>query len=99
MAGVKSVIDGTLTDVTRNGCSDIAEAVPTVTAMAPVVAPAGTAATISFAVADTTLAAVALNDTRFWPRDALKPVPKIWIAAPTGPLGGVNVMMESCSEF
>src|SRR5712692_8531602 len=64
----------------------------------PVVAPVGTVVTIWLTVAEVTVAATPLNVTVFWVGVALNPVPKIVTLAPTGPLVGVNPIMERSEE-
>src|SRR5437763_1882043 len=63
-----------------------------------VVDPAGALVTSSVAVAEFTVATVPLNLTVFWLGVALKLVPAIVTVAPTGPLLGVNSMIETAVE-
>jgi hypothetical protein len=76
-AGVKLVMVGGPDRVppTVKGILLVAEPDGVVTAMGPVVAPAGTLVTICVRVDDETLAAVPLNVTAFWLGVVLKPVP------------------------
>ena len=70
-----------------------------VTVMGPVVAVAGTVATIRVVVAETIVAETPLKLTLFWPAVAPNPVPLIVTELPTTPFCGVNEMMESWLEF
>jgi hypothetical protein len=62
-------------EATTNDVPLVAEPLGVVTAMAPVVAPAGTVVTIWFAVDDVTVAAVPLKVSVFWLGVGLNPVP------------------------
>ena len=70
-----------------------------VTVMGPVVAVAGTVATICVEVAETIVAETPLKLTLFCPAVAPNPVPLIVTVLPTTPFCGVNEMMESWPEF
>jgi hypothetical protein len=67
-----------------------------VTVIGPVVAPDGTAVTISVTDADVTLAGRPLKATVSCVAVALNPVPKIFTMVEAEPLLGVNWMMETC---
>jgi hypothetical protein len=69
-----------------------------VTAIVPLVAPAGTVTTSCVAVALDTAAAVPLNVTVFWLVVVEKPVPETVTVALTGPDAGVNEMTDTCDE-
>jgi hypothetical protein len=94
MAGEKPVIVGAVEPTTNE---DVLVALPDglVTAITPVVAPEGTVAMISVAVADVTCAAVPLKVTAFCEGVALKPVPSIATVAPRGPPSGENSMITT----
>jgi hypothetical protein len=70
-----------------------------VTPITPVVAPAGTVVTIWVVVDEVTLAETPLKVTVFWLGVALKPVPKMVTVVPTGPLSGVNSMIDTTDEL
>ena len=96
IVGVNPVIVGApVPAVTVNGVLLVAEPPGAVTVIGPVVAPAGTLATICVAVAEVTVPAVPLNVTVFWLAVVLNPVPLMVTEVPTGPLFGVKPMMET----
>ncbi len=70
-----------------------ADAVPTVTVIAPVVAPVGTEVVIVVAVEAVTCAVVPLNFTMLLAAVVLKLVPVMVTAVPTAPLPGVKLLM------
>jgi hypothetical protein len=76
----------------------VADPAGAVTAIDPVVAPAGTVVTICVAVDAVTVAFVPLNVTVFWPGVALNPVPAMVTGVPTGPLPGDTAMMLMVDE-
>jgi hypothetical protein len=80
---------------TLNEAALIAEPVGDVTVIAPVVAPAGTVVTIKLVLDEITVAETPLNATVFWPAVGLKPVPCIVTDAPTGPLSGLNCIIDT----
>ncbi len=65
----------------------------------PLVAPAGTFATICVAVAEVTVAATPPNFTTFSLAVALMPVPEIVTIVPTGPASGANPRIDACAEL
>ena len=70
----------------------------TVNVILPVVAPAGTVATMLVVVDDVTTAATPLNSTSLLPGVVLKFVPVIVIEAPTAPLEGLNPVMVGVAK-
>jgi len=100
IVGVNPVMVGIpLTPVTVKGLLLLADPAGAVTAIVPVVAPAGTVTTSCVAVAALTVAAVPLNVTVFWPAVGLKPVPEIVTILPTAPLPGLKPVMETSAEL
>jgi hypothetical protein len=95
IVGVKLVIVGTpLLAVTVNEVLLVAVPSGDVTAIAPVVAPAGTVATIDVLDAETIEAIVPLKVTVSCAGLKLKPDPWIVTCEPTGPLFGLNSINE-----
>ena len=76
----------------------VAEPLVFATVIGPVPAPDGTDAMICVEVADVTVVAVPLNCTVFCDAVVLKPVPLIVTAVPTGPVRGVNEIIETWLE-
>jgi hypothetical protein len=70
-----------------------------VTAIGPVVAPAGTVATISVVVLELTAPVTPLNLTVFWLAVPLNPVPAIRTETPAGPPPGEKSMTETSVEL
>ncbi len=70
-----------------------------VTVIGPVVAPAGTEVTICVDVAEVMVAVVPLKLTVSWLAVGLNPEPLIVTLAPTSPLEGVKVMIETWDEL
>ena len=91
--GVKLVIASAV--VTVNGSVEVADPAELLTEIVPVVAPAGTATTRLVAVAELTTAPMPLKVTVFRLAVGLKPLPEIVTVAPTGPLFGANVAIET----
>ena len=81
--------------VTVNVALLVADPPGAVTWMVPVVAPLGTVATSFVVVAVEIVALVPLKATVSLLTVAEKPVPKMVTVVPTGPLVGVNVMMDT----
>ncbi len=96
IVGMKLVIVGAPVEAVTVKTLALVEDPPgAVTPSTPVVAPAGTAVTIWVVVDEVTLAETPLNVTAFWLGVVLKPVPKIVTVVPTGPLSGVNSMIDT----
>jgi hypothetical protein len=89
------MVGAPLVVVTVNAVALVAEPDGEVTAIAPVVAPAGTEVTRRVAVAAVTVAAVPLTVTAFRLGVVLNPVPEITTLVPTGPLPGENAMIDT----
>jgi hypothetical protein len=99
IAGVNPVIVGApVEEVTVKTELLAAEPLGEVTAMNPVVAPAGTVVTIFVVVEEVTEAVTPLNATVFWLGVALNPVPKIVTIVPTAPLFGVNSITDTTDD-
>ena len=96
--GVKPVTVGAAVAPTVNDVLLVADPAVTSTAMGPVVAPAGTTATSCVDVAELTCAETPLNRTVFSDGTALNPVPEIVTLVATGPLAGVNAVMETAAD-
>jgi hypothetical protein len=90
VVGVKLVIVGAFDVVTVNADELVADPLGVVTAIVPVVAPAGTETTRLVVVAALTVAAVPLNATVFCAAVELKPMPYSVTTVPIGALFGVN---------
>jgi hypothetical protein len=73
--GVNPVIVGALPAATTKEAPLVADPFGVVTLIGPVVAPAGTVATIEVVVAEATVALTPLNRTVFWLAISLKPLP------------------------
>jgi hypothetical protein len=100
MVGVKLVIVGApVAPVTVKATALVAVLVPTVTLIGPVVAAEGTVATISVWVAEVTAAVTPLNLTVLLVGVVEKPVPKMVTVVPSGPLFGVNSIIETSDEI
>ena len=100
LVGLKPVIVGGPPEaVTVKAALLVADPAGAVTAIGPVVAPDGTLATISVGVDELTVAATPLNVTVFSLGVALNPVPEIVTVVPTGPLLGVNSMIDTSEEL
>jgi hypothetical protein len=97
--GVKPVIVGAPEELTVKGVLLVADPAGAVTAIDPVLAPTGTVVTICVGVEEVTTATVPLKVTVFWLGVEPKPVPDIVTAVPTGPLFGVNSMIETRAEL
>jgi hypothetical protein len=99
LPGVKLVMVGTpLLAVTVKFEELVAEPLGEVTEMGPEVAEDGTATWSCVFVDDETVAVTPLNFTVFWVGVLLKPVPYTVTGVPTGPLAGVNCMIDTCVE-
>lgn len=99
MTGVKLVMIGAPPEAaTVKGVLLLAEPVGVVTLISPVMAPVGTLAIICVAVAELTAAVTPLNLMVFWLAVVLNPVPERVTVVFTGPLFGVNSMIETCDE-
>ena len=97
--GVKPLIVGApLLPSTVNGVPLVADPIGVVTAIVPVSAPEGTAATIWVTDAVVTVAATPLNVTVFWLGVALKPVPDIVTVEPTMPAFGVKSLIATAAS-
>jgi hypothetical protein len=83
---------------TVNEAALVADPPGAVTAIVPVVAPAGTVTVSCVAVAAETVAPVPWNVTVFWFAVVENPVPRIVTGVPIGPLAGVNAMRDTCDE-
>jgi hypothetical protein len=93
LVGVNPVIVGA--PWTVNGWALAADPFGFVTVMGPVVAPAGTVATICVEVAEVTDPATPLKASVVWLAVGLKPVPVIVTVVPSGPRVGVNVRIDT----
>ena len=89
-AGVNPVIVGTPDAATTKSWALVAVLPPTVTAILPVAAPAGTATVSAVTAAAMTVPATPLNVTALAVGVAPKPVPVIVTTVPVGPEGGAN---------
>ena len=97
IVGEKPLIVGGSGTVSGKGVSLVPEPDGLVTAIGPVVAPAGTVTLILVVVDEATVAAVPLKVTVFCAGVALKPVPVMVTGVPTGPeLGAKLAMLTSC---
>jgi hypothetical protein len=97
--GVNDVIVGRPASPTVKTSVLAAEPVEFATPMGPVVAPAGTMATIDVVVAELTAAERPLNVTVFPPGVEEKPVPKIVTCVPGRPILGVNSITDASEEL
>jgi hypothetical protein len=96
IVGLNPVIVGAPLDVfTVKGAPLCADPAGVLTAIGPVVAPAGTLVTSCVALAEVTVAATPLKVTVFSLGVWLKPVPYIVTESPITPLSGVNSMIET----